>query len=36
MDLRETKNLKLKCGDRHFAGCLGVDYKVVSSTEQID
>lgn len=36
MDRREGENLKVKCGARHFGDCLGVDYKVVSSAEQID
>ena len=33
---RERENLKLKCGKRHFEDCLHVDYKVVSSADELD
>lgn len=34
-ELRGTENLKIHCGERHFRGALGVDYKVVTSADEL-
>jgi type III restriction enzyme len=34
-DLRGTENQKIHCGERHFAGALGVDYRVVTSADEL-
>ena len=34
--LRPDERLKVKCGEAHFGGCLGVPYKVVSSVDELD
>lgn len=34
--LRPDEQGKIKCGDRHFQGCLGVSYKVVTSAVDLD
>ncbi|MEM7342645.1 MAG: DEAD/DEAH box helicase family protein [Chloroflexota bacterium] len=34
-DLRGTEGKKIQCGIAHFEGALGVDYKVIQSTEQL-
>jgi type III restriction enzyme len=34
-ELRGTENQKIRCGERHFAGALGVDYKVVTSADEL-
>jgi type III restriction enzyme len=34
-DLRGTENQKIHCGKRHFTGALGVDYRVVTSTDEL-
>jgi len=33
--LRGTENQKIHCGERHFVGALGVDYRVVTSAEEL-
>ncbi|HEV2961206.1 MAG TPA: DEAD/DEAH box helicase family protein [Candidatus Angelobacter sp.] len=33
--LRGTENLKTHCGERHFQGALGVDYKVITPTDDL-
>ncbi|MEI6491103.1 MAG: DEAD/DEAH box helicase family protein [Verrucomicrobiota bacterium] len=35
-ELRPEERGKIKCGERHFQGCLGVSYKVVKSASAID
>jgi type III restriction enzyme len=35
VELRGTENQKIHCGERHFSGALGVDYKVVTSAEDL-
>jgi type III restriction enzyme len=34
-ELRGTENQKIHCGDRHFIGALGVDYRVVTSADEL-
>jgi type III restriction enzyme len=34
-ELRGTENQKIHCGERHFRGALGVDYKVVRSADEL-
>lgn len=34
-DMYSSEAQKVKCGQRHFEGGLGVDYKVVSSADQL-
>lgn len=34
-DLRPDERRKIKCGERHFTGTLGVDYKVVSKVGEL-
>jgi type III restriction enzyme len=34
-ELRGTENQKIECGSRHFNGALGVDYKVVTSADEL-
>jgi type III restriction enzyme len=34
-ELRGTENQKIHCGERHFQGALGVDYKVVTSADEL-
>jgi type III restriction enzyme len=34
-DLRGTENQKIRCGERHFVGALGVDYRVVTSADEL-
>lgn len=34
-DLRGTENQKIHCGERHFSGALGVDYRVVTSADDL-
>jgi len=34
-DLRGTENQKIHCGERHFRGALGVDYRVVTSADDL-
>jgi type III restriction enzyme len=34
-DLRGTENQKIHCGERHFSGALGVDYRVVTSADEL-
>ena len=34
-ELRGTENQKLHCGERHFVGALGMDYKVVTSADEL-
>ena len=34
-DLRGTENQKIHCGERHFTGALGVDYRVVTSADEL-
>lgn len=34
-DLRPDERRKIKCGERHFAGALGVNYKVVSKAGEL-
>src|ERR1700740_123157 len=34
-ELRGTENQKIHCGERHFVGALGVDYKVVTSADEL-
>jgi type III restriction enzyme len=33
--LRGTENLKTHCGERHFQGALGVNYKVITPTDDL-
>ena len=33
--LRPDERRKIKCGERHFDGALGVDYKVVTSVGEL-
>jgi len=35
-DLRPDERGKIKCGERHFQGCLGISYKVVKSARNMD
>jgi type III restriction enzyme len=34
-DLRGTENQKIHCGERHFTGAMGVDYRVVTSADEL-
>jgi type III restriction enzyme len=34
-ELRETENQKNHCGEQHFEGALGVDYKVITSADDL-
>ena len=34
-DLRGIENQKIHCGERHFSGALGVDYRVVTSADEL-
>ena len=34
-ELRNTENQKVHCGEQHFVGALGVDYKVVTSADEL-
>ncbi len=34
-ELRGTENQKNHCGKRHFVGALGVDYKVITSADEL-
>ncbi len=34
-ELRGTENQKTHCGERHFVGALGVDYRVVTSADEL-
>jgi type III restriction enzyme len=34
-ELRGTENQKIHCGSRHFTGALGVDYRVVTSADEL-
>lgn len=34
-DLRGSENQKIHCGERHFSGALGVDYRVVTSADEL-
>ena len=34
-DLRGTENQKIHCGERHFKGALGVDYRVVTTADDL-
>ncbi len=34
-ELRGTENQKIHCGGRHFRGALGVDYKVITSADDV-
>jgi len=34
-ELRGTENQKIHCGDRHFKGALGVDYRVITSADDL-
>jgi type III restriction enzyme len=34
-ELRGTENQKNHCGEQHFVGALGVDYKVVTNAEEL-
>lgn len=34
-ELRGTENQKIHCGSRHFNGGLGVDYRVVTSVDEL-
>ena len=34
-ELRGTENQKNHCGERHFVGALGVDYRVITSAEDL-
>jgi type III restriction enzyme len=34
-DLRGTENQKIHCGERHFVGALRVDYRVVTSADDL-
>lgn len=34
-ELRGTENQKIHCGKRHFTGALGVDYRVVTSADEL-
>jgi len=34
-ELRGQENQKIHCGERHFKGALGVDYKVVTSADEL-
>jgi len=34
-ELRGTENQKNHCGERHFNGALGVDYKVITSADEL-
>jgi type III restriction enzyme len=33
--LRGTENQKVHCGERHFVGALGVDYRVITSADEL-
>jgi type III restriction enzyme len=33
--LRGTENLKIHCGERHFVGALGVNYRVITSADDL-
>jgi type III restriction enzyme len=34
-ELRGTENQKIHCGERHFVGALKVDYKVITSADEL-
>jgi len=34
-ELRGTENQKIHCGERHFVDALGVDYKVVTTADDL-
>ena len=34
-ELRGTENQKIHCGERHFIGALGVDYRVITSADEL-
>ena len=34
-DLRGTENHKNHCGEQHFVGALGVDYRVITSADDL-
>jgi len=34
-ELRGTENQKNHCGKRHFVGALGVDYRVITSADEL-
>lgn len=34
-ELRGTENQKIHCGERHFAEALGVDFRVVTSVDEL-
>ena len=34
-ELRGTENQKIHCGARHFGGALGVDYRVITSADDL-
>src|SRR5579884_959861 len=34
-ELRGTENQKIHCGEQHFRGALGVDYRVVTSADEL-
>jgi len=34
-NLRGTENQKIHCGERHFVGALGVDYRVITSADEL-
>ena len=34
-DLRGTENQKIRCGERHFLGAVGVDYRVVTLADDL-
>ena len=33
--MRGTENQKIHCGEQHFAGALGVDFKVVTNADDL-
>jgi len=33
--LRGTENQKIHCGEQHFAGALGVDFRVVTTADDL-
>ena len=34
-ELRGTENQKIHCAERHFGGALGVDYRVITSADEL-
>lgn len=34
-ELRGTENDKIRCGERHFVGGLGVDFRVVTNADEL-